>query len=275
MKKTTVILIYIVLITGFAGLVYYGLRHARGIPTVISKEKERLVLEVPFIDNDIDLSKGVSSAVWDGLSGKEIELMHQVMVLPWGKSLVSPIIVKTFHNEDDIYFYISWKDDTEDTVIDIDTFSDACAILFPLDKEAKPLSLMMGGFLGNANIWQWKVSRDKEYWLKETPEKKTDVDFYHPLEKARDVPQSAVDDLMAVGVSTITTKEKQIVSGRGIYNDGIWQVVFKRSLKVFDAEFDAAFNPGKRFAAFAVWNGSQGDRGGRKSISDWVELEVR
>ncbi len=36
----------------------------------------------------------------------------------------------------------------------------------------------------------------------------------------------------------------------------------------------AQFDQMERLCAFAVWNGSKGDRGGRKSISDWVDLRV-
>jgi DMSO reductase family type II enzyme heme b subunit len=52
-----------------------------------------------------------------------------------------------------------------------------------------------------------------------------------------------------------------------------WHVVFKRSLKVQDEKVDVSFEK-RRFVAFAIWNGANGDRGGRKAISNWVELEI-
>lgn len=53
-------------------------------------------------------------------------------------------------------------------------------------------------------------------------------------------------------------------------------MVVKRSLNANDPQSDAVFNTGgKKLVAFAVWNGAKGDRGSRKSISDWVELEVK
>ena len=161
MKKNLVILIAIILVASFAALVYYGFRYSRVAPSVVEKPK-RVILEVPFIDKDIDLSKGISLDVWNSITPKEIELIYQLMVLPWGKSLVSPITVKAFHNKRDIYFYISWKDDTEDRSIGIKEFSDACAIMFPLDEETQPSTIMMG-FLSEANVWQWKASQHNEY----------------------------------------------------------------------------------------------------------------
>lgn len=281
MKKGTVVLICIVLTTGFLSLVYWGLRYSRGVPVVI-EEQERVILEVPFIDRAIDLA-GTNSFLdaWSSIQPKEIELMYQVMVLPWGKSLVSPIAVRAFHNNRDIYFYIEWNDQTENRSVETAKFSDAAAILFPMKEESQPPALMMG-FLGNANIWQWKASQDREYWLKQGPESKAYADFHYPFEDeelfvvSKEVPKSAANDLMAIRVGTITPKEKQGVEGRGFWRRGTWEVVFKRPLKSIDPEIDAVFIQNKkRLCAFAVWNGENGDRGGRKSISNWVELVIK
>ncbi|GFP29377.1 ethylbenzene dehydrogenase-related protein [Candidatus Hakubella thermalkaliphila] len=282
LTKKTILLIAIISVISFLALVYYGLSHARGVPVVIEKP-ERVILEVPFISKDIDLTKGISLPEWETIPSQEVELMYQVMVLPWGKSLVSPVTVRAFHNGEEIYFYMSWKDDSENRNIDVDEFSDAAAIMFPLADEVPPSTIMMG-FMGNpgANIWQWKASQDTEYWLKELPETEAYSDFYYPFEEqevlvvSKEVPRSAVNDLIARGVGTITPKETQNVLGRGLWDKGTWYVVFRRSLKPTDPQLDAAFSPGGgKLSAFAIWNGAKGDRGGRKSISDWVELEIK
>ncbi len=280
MKKNTIILICIVSVIAFGLLVYRGLRHSRGIPVSIDTI-EKPILEVPFMDADIDLNKGISLNKWNSLASEEIELMYQVTILPWGKSLVSPITVKAFHNKKNIYFYITWKDVTENRVLKRNKFSDGCAIMFPMDEKVQPSTLMMG-FMGKANIWHWKASRDETYWLKTRPKTEAYADFHYPFEEeelftvSQEKVQSAVNDLMAVRVATITPKERQDVKGRGFWEDGIWHVVFKRSLKVVDPEIDAVFKFNEqRLCAFAVWNGEQGDRGGRKSISDWVVLEIK
>ena len=117
--------------------------------------------------------------------------------------------------------------------------------------------------------------------MNELPKTEAYADYYYPFEEeeifsvSKDIPKSAVKDLLAIRVGTITPKETQNVSGRGFWKDGVWQVVFKRSLKAVDAEDDADFRPGRKLCAFAVWNGAKGDRGGRKTISDWAELDVK
>lgn len=281
MKKTTAAFIAVVLILAFAGLVYYGVTYSRGIPVKIEK-LVRPVLEAPFIDKDIDLAAGISPRTWESIKPQTVKLMYQVTALPWPKIKggLAEVTVKAFHNKDNIYFYMSWPDDTEDRVHETASFSDAGAIMFPLDPKAQPHTIMMG-FLGRVNIWHWKANQDREYWNNESPQTKAYADFYYPFEEkelfpvSKHVSRSAVNDLAAIRVGTITPKDAQEVMGRGIWENGVWSVVFKRPLKAIDSDNGVDFTLGKRLSALAVWNGSKGDRGGRKSISDWVELEIK
>jgi len=280
MKKSTVILIAIGLIIIFTIIVYFGVRYARGNPVTIKEPTESVTLAADYIDKDINLDKGVSMDIWDNIEAVEIELLHQVMVMPWSKSLMSPLEVKAFHNNSNIYFYLSWKDDTKDITIDIDEFTDASAVMFPLEDEIQPSTILMG-FIGGANIWHWKASQDKEYWSVVPAETDNYVDSYYPFEEeelfavSKEKIESAVSDLIAIRVGTITHKQNQNIQGRSLFEDGIWHVVFKRSMDIEDPETDLVIEPGQeKLIAFAIWNGSNGDRGGRKSISDWVELNV-
>lgn len=261
MKKLVVILISVILAAGFIFLSYSGFRYRLGIPVPIEK-LQRPTLLVPFIDKEIDLASGIDSEFWDTLPSQEIKLQYQVMILPWPKKVVPLEKVKAFHNKNDVYFYLTWPDETEDRVVEVDKFPDACAIMFPLEEEV-PASTIMMGFMVKANLWQWKANHDKRFWEKEsTP-------------NLEEVLLSAVSDIIAKGAGTVTKKERQDVSGRGIWNGGNWQVVMRRSLTITDSEVDAVIDTGKRLCAFAVWNGEKGDRGGRKSVSDWVELDIQ
>ena len=278
MKKSWVILILAAVLIGFGLLVYLGFRRARGVPVAV-REKQRLQLEVPLVDREIDLSRGIDLAYWKTREQLTIELLYQVMVIPWPKKVVPFVIVKSFHNGRDIYFYMEWQDDTEDNILDINKFSDAGAVMFSLEADP-PASTLLMGFMGTANIWQWKASQDRAYWLGEIYKPDSYADFYYPFEEeelfvvSKESFESAANDLVAIRVATVTRKPKQNVAGRGFYDSGTWRIVFKRSLAAEDSEVDAQFT-GKTACAFAVWNGAKGDRGGRKSISDWVELKLQ
>lgn len=282
MKKAVIFTLIAVAVLGFAVLVFFGFRYARGVPVRV-EEVKRVSLAVPFVAKELDLREGVDTAFWDGQAKQDIELVYQIMVLPWPrterKSPVSHVRVSAFHNKKEIYFYLEWPDATEDVTVGIGKFSDAGALMFPMDPKAESSSLMMG-FLHKANIWHWKASRDREYWLKERVRSEAYADFLYPFEEeelfvvSKEQVPSAVSDLLAVRVGTVTAKPTQAVQGRGIYAGGVWKTVFKRSIEAEDPETDAQFDPKANLCAFAVWDGSSGDRGGRKSISDWVELEM-
>lgn len=280
MKKSTVVLIAGIAIACFAGLLYYGLRHARGKPVLFILPAP-VLLEVPYIDKDVDLGKDLSIKDWSSMTATNLDMIYQVTALPWPGKLTPTVGINAFHNKTNIYFYMHWKDSTEDHSRQPAKFTDACAIMFPLDKKAEPSTLMMG-FLGKANIWQWKASQDRQYWSKDTEQKKTYADYYYPFDKeeilsvSEEKVVSAINDLITIRIGTITAKEKQNVQGRGIWTNGEWYVVFKRSLSALDREVDATFlTDTNNLCAFAVWNGSNGDRGGRKSISGLIQLKVK
>jgi len=281
MKKTiSVTLISLILVIGFSALVYYGFKHPRGA-SVVYEAPEVSVIEVQHRGDGIDLSRGIAPDVWEAIPAQEVEMMYQVTVLPWPKSAIDKMSVKAFHDAKDIYFYLSWEDSTENRSYKTGRFSDACALMFPLNEEVKPSTIMMG-FLDATNIWQWKAHQDEEYWTQSFPTSEAYVDFYYPFEDeelfpvSRSIPKSAINDLSAIRVGTVTIKETQSIQGRGIWKDGRWHVVFKRFLSGTGSEEDATFDKEKTiYCALGAWNGEAGDRGGRKSISDWIEMKIQ
>jgi len=88
--------------------------------------------------------------------------------------------------------------------------------------------------------------------------------------------RSPIEDANARGFGTMTPQSpsSQNVMGKGIWNNGFWSVVFHRSLKSKD-EMDVKFKPGNTVpVAFAIWNGAQRDRNGRKVVSHWHQLKL-
>ena len=244
------------------------------------EETKQVSLSASFVEKEIDLNNGIDIAFWETIPPQSIDLFYQSMVLPWPKNVIPHVLVKTFFNGESFYVYLEWKDETEDKTIDINRYSDACAVMFSLDENQQNLSLTMA-FQGTSNVWQWKASQDREFWLNERVETTPYVDFHYPFEEeelftvSKQKISSAANDLIVAGVGTISTKPTQMVEGRGEYDDGSWRVVFKRALISPDPEVDAQFNREKiHLCRFAVWNGSEGDRGGRKSISYWVGLSL-
>lgn len=281
MNKSIVIIISVAIAAAFIALVLYGLRHGRGQPTV-RELPSKPMLTVAHKKQSLNLAGGLKPELFGEVAPLKIDLIYQATILPWPEKLTPEIEVRAFHDEEQIYFLLTWKDATEDRGHTPSKFSDGCAIMFPLGLKAKPASLMMG-FLGRSDIWHWKANHDRQYWEASAVEQeRVYSDRYYPFEDSETLPvsepkiKSAVTDLAAIRVGTLTRKENQIVQGRGLWTNGQWQVVFQRALFPTNSEWDAVFSPAasNSVCAFAVWNGSSSDRGGRKSISDFVELRL-
>ena len=189
-------------------------------------------------------------------------------------------MVQAFHNEKDIFFKMTWEDDHADMAALEDSFVDGCAIATPIDPDAPTRSIMMG-FSSPVNIWQWQANKDMQFWEGKTGLEEAYADFVYPFEEKEifsvSMPElkSAVTELLSQRAGSITPKDKQIVQGRGFWRDGSWNVVFKRSLTTEDLEQDSQFSASKQSVSFAVWDGDQNDRGSRKSISEWVNLQIQ
>ncbi len=278
-NKITVAIIIMLTLGVFTWLVNYGWQNRYGSPEtyeVIAPE----VLAVGYYAEDLALKEAdVFAQIWQKLPSAEIVLNPQIIEQPWPKGSTPLVKVQAFHNGKDIFFRMTWNDDQADTAVSVDTFVDGCAVAVPLDAEAPVRSLMMG-FSSPVNIWHWQANKDMQHWQGKTELPEAYADFVYPFEQQEifsvSVPEvtSAVSDLLAARAGSLTRKQKQIVQGRGIWRNGIWNVVFKRSLTTNDSEQDCQFIGGKQMAAFAVWDGDQGNRGSRKSISEWVNLQI-
>jgi len=200
---------------------------------------------------------------------------------------VSAIAVTVLRDGKRLAILCQWKDAVlNGAPIRVQDFQDGMAIQFSL-TSATPF-LGMGDANNPVNLWYWRAGWQEEVGT--APPELTDaypsmhVDTYFAtsyrtamsagniLAQPR---QSPVEDANARGFGTLKPQppSAQNVQGQAVWRDGFWRVVFVRELKSRDQE-DAQF-AGKTVAvpvAFAVWNGEQRDRNGRKVISNWYKL---
>ena len=84
---------------------------------------------------------------------------------------------------------------------------------------------------------------------------------------------SSVEQLIASGFGTLTTTQAQSVEGRGVWRDGRWQVVMRRTLTPQDATVEVDLrHRGPLPIAIAIWEGAHQERDGMKSVSVWQTL---
>jgi mono/diheme cytochrome c family protein len=244
------------------------------------------------------------SSVWAETEAVNLHLMP----LWWRPERPEEIAVKAVHDGNELALLLIWSDATNDhTAIRPQDFRDAAAVQFSL-SEAPPF-FAMGQRGENVNIWMWKSERqaDLEPAFQELDKiyPHIGIDSYpnllkSPLEQptrqaltlesdptyvtgwgagnivSDPTRESAVESLRAEGFGTLRAlpRAEQTVNAVGAYATGSYRVMFRRSMS--GGSRDAAYlKPGRTVSvAFAVWNGSAGDRDGKKSVTIWQELRI-
>ncbi len=202
------------------------------------------------------------------------------------KDTIYAVAVRAAHDGKRLAVLCTWKDPIPDGApVRVQDFQDAMALQFAMDGS--PSFLGMGDATHLVNIWQWKAGWQQEADGRRAdmaelyPAMHTDTYFATSYRTARDAGNavsrphlSPVEDANARGFGTFKSQSPagQNVSGRGVWRDGSWSVVFVRTLKSREAE-DVKLAIGKPVpVAFAVWDGQNRDRNGRKVVSNWHQL---
>jgi DMSO reductase family type II enzyme heme b subunit len=158
---------------------------------------------------------------------------------------VNSVKVRGMSNGEEIAVLVEYADPTEDA-------ADAAALEFMVGDKMAHFAhgqemLQVEG--GPVNIWYWKNENGNAL------------------------------DMSAKGFGTLKTQEQQDVSATGVWQDGIWRVVFSRALATGD-EHDIQIEEGKwTNVAFAFWDGqivdgSEKEQGSQKAVSSWWSIRA-
>jgi len=230
-----------------------------------------------------------------------------LMPLWWRYKRPEYVTVQALHDGKELALLLTWADDSNDVAaIRPQDFRDAAAVQLATGPD-EPFFAMgeKGQFV---SVWMWKSDREADLkgfhdidW--QYPD--IGIDSYPNLQMApyeqpmRDAltlesdptfitawgagnvvadpeRRTSAEDLRAQGFGTLRARPPmdQEVEALGLYDKGSYRVVFRRSLQS-DADGAAVFKPGATVPiAFAIWNGSEGDRDGKKSVSIWQDLTL-
>jgi mono/diheme cytochrome c family protein len=202
---------------------------------------------------------------------------------------VPAVAVTALHDGKRLAILLQWRDEiASGAPVRVDDFQDGVALQFSINGTTPFLG--MGDANNPVNIWMWKAG-----WQQAMEGARPDVETVHPsihvdkyfetralyrtAEAAGNLQaspslKSPVEDANARGFGSFKsqTVSSQNVSGKGIWRDSHWSVLVTRELRSKDDD-DVKFAVGKSVpVAFAVWNGEQRDRNGRKVISNWYNL---
>lgn len=198
------------------------------------------------------------SALWSHTEGTRVELIPTPLALQpsayvkasrreSGFGRIRELEVRALHDGSQIAFLLEWEDPDRDVDPPGDErFPDGAALLFPL-AEGAPL-VTMGAEGKPVNAWHWRADR----------------------------PEHARNNV-AVGLGTTRVTPDASIGTVAHWDHGRWRVAFRRALRTNTPPEEAVqMKAGDVIqVAFAVWDGSNGERGGLKSFSPaWQEITL-
>lgn len=211
-----------------------------------------------------------NDSAWKKAKPVTIPLSPQSLVSPHGGGSVAWLEVQSLYSEEEIGFRLKWIDATKDSSWDLtNRFVDACAVQFPVQDQGIP-SPLMGDRENPVNIWRWSaIFEEKNRY----PKAYADFHRQDAIETAIELQEMPGENLMAQGFGTLTKDETQDIRAAGSWTKNGWTVVLKRSLKTKGS--GASFKQNTVVPmAFALWNGSQKERDGMKSVGFWQWLVI-
>jgi hypothetical protein len=256
-----------------------------------------VVIMAKKVQGDIPLDP--DDSIWREAEPLSVALFSQLMTRPRVyKNQINSLEVRALHNSKEIAFLLQWRDDTQDVVLDVDRFPDAAAVEFPSSTAQGKPHFGMGDAENPANIWYWKSIWQlpqaqpmppkkirKEYSPRFVTDEKTHIFVDEAwlsgvlaLNPVSTPHLSPVENLVAAGFGSLTQNRASNgqPEGKASWSDGMWRLILKRKL-VSHNPYDARFHEGEVTpVAFAIWNGSEMNRGSRKALSTWyyVALET-
>lgn len=158
------------------------------------------------------------------------------------------IVVRAIHNDTWIAFLLEWEDPTKnDTITRPEDFGDHTAIQFVDTSSGGDMmtDICMGDLNGLVNIWFWHSHNDM------------------------------TENIIAGGVGTITsTGEKNILALSSWSATGGYKVVMARTLANATVNQVELWDGLSTSIAFGTWDGNNRERDGKKSVTDWTQLNV-
>jgi hypothetical protein len=270
-----------------AGLMLAGV--VAGVARVPAASSQAMMLRAMRLPEQPPLDPDWST--WTKLASIDVPITAQNLTYPMGGGSISSVKLQAAHYDHVLYIRAAWKDATLDgAAVNVETFSDAVAVMFPAKSAVNIPSFCMGQANAGVNIWQWRADSQAggpdalattlhpNAYSDGYPALLIDDPIYQPARALNNpvamITGTPVQNLVAQAFGTITLASDQSVNGQGVWRDGEWRVVFARPFAGADPGQASFTSSTATNLAVAVWNGSQGDRGGQKTVSQFVTLAL-
>ncbi len=226
-----------------------------------------------------------SNPVWNKVNAVNVPLTAQSLAYVAGGS-VQTVRVQAVHFGSKVYIRVNWKDATDDSsTTRVEDFADAVALEFPAAGGTTVPAICMGQAGAAVNIWHWRADSNSGLIDPNLVYDTSLVDGYPSTEKLFYTAREAnnpfanpelgpVQTLYAESFGTLAALSIQDVAGAGERDGEGWSVVFSRDLESTNPGHVAFAANTQIDMALAVWDGSNDERNGRKSTSQFVTLGI-
>ena len=231
------------------------------------RPENSLAINAVYLDGP--LPDGALDEEWKRGSFASLHLFPQIIKEP---RLFTPSLdtlsLKALYNKDELMMLIEWDDRTlSSPASKVSTdiaggthFPDALAVEFPSANPSTGKSSRLP-FFGEGdserpvNIWYWRGTGGA---TKETGG--GEVKLYSATGSSKR--KEAKPDIKGV-------------TAKGVYRDGTWRVVIKRSLRTNNPDTEIQFDKTTLPVAFAVWDGSNLERGSKHVLTSWHKISFQ
>ena len=235
--------------------------------------RRRLTIPAPRVES---LPQDGDDEGWEAIDATRVVLAP----LAWHGDAPDELAVRFAHDGSDLAVRLEWADASrDDRALGTSRFPDGVAL--QLSLEDSPPLFGMGSEAFPVDIWHWKAFRMEQvagvFDLTGPPspgEPSTDVPRFRVCEGLLE-PSTRAGSRQVDGLESAARIGSQgEIPAAPRWRDGRWTVVLHRSLAARGAGEVGLAPDTEAEVSFAVWNGSAGDRGGRKSISIWQRLAI-
>ncbi|AZH25806.1 ethylbenzene dehydrogenase-related protein [Haloplanus aerogenes] len=195
--------------------------------------------EIPVTEQpEADLSDPTADG-WSSVPAADVALSSAPSSVPdAADTSIEQVHVQAVRSDGQFYVRLQWEDGTQNVSAESPRqFVDAAAVQFPADTSSRP-PIAMGGRDNQVNVWYWSGN-------------------------------GGTQELLAGGAGSTTAFPSPSVAANATYEDGTWTVVYTRDIASSGANRTDLGSVDTLDVAFAVWNGGNGERAGRKAVSEW------
>ncbi len=180
---------------------------------------------------------------------------------------IDSLSVKALYNREAVAILIEWDDPTEslpgeaksESIAGGRVYIDAAAVQFPRDINIDS-STGAGFYVADTPyLGMGDVKKPVDIWYWGGPGKGT---------------ADGVKFIESFGAGKFEVKEGNAagLGAIGVYDEGTWHLIITRSLDQWGGSGESAVSGATVPVAFALWDGSNGERGSKHTLTPWVPL---